>query len=124
MGNITKTNMADPASVWLQLILLFMLFPHKNILCVAFVFCSAFFIPTFAFPETYYANLHLTKLEKQHVKNRYTQSGQPNLETVGLGDIYVFKGSFSKIGSVREVEGKVHWVRICPFANYCITASF
>lgn len=102
--------MADLAIIWLQLILLFVRYPRKNGLCAIFVLYSMCFIPAFALPDNYYASLQFSKLEKQHVKSRSTQLGKPDVEA--SGDVQIFHGSFSTVGGIKEVEGKIHWVSL------------
>ncbi|KAL8583038.1 hypothetical protein ACOMHN_051202 [Nucella lapillus] len=100
--------MADLAFVWIQLILLFVRYPRKNGLCAIFVLYSICFIPAFALPDNFYASMEFSKLAKHQSKCRSTQ-----LEVNGaveVPDVQTFWGSFSKVGAVKEAEGRIHWV--------------
>jgi hypothetical protein len=103
--------MADPALIWMQFLLLFVRYPRKNGLCTIFVIYCCCFIPAFALPDKYYANLEFSKLEKQQSKGRSTQLEKS--ATLGeLHDQRIFRGSFARIGSVKEAEGRLHWVHL------------
>lgn len=114
--------MADLAIIWIQLVLLFIRYPRKNGLCAIFVLYTLCFIPTFALPDNYYANLEFSKLEKQHPKSRSTQLDRSVIDAEEFADMKLLHGSFSKVGAIQEAEGRIHWVRthkIFPPADEC-----
>ena len=112
--------MADLAFVWIQLILLFVRYPHRNGLCAIFVLFSMCFIPTFALPDNYYASLEFSKLAK-HSKGRSTHLDGPVVDANELTDVQTFRGSFSKVGAVKEAEGRIHWVNLFYARSFSVT---
>ncbi|XP_076453201.1 RING finger protein 215-like [Babylonia areolata] len=102
--------MADLAFVWIQLILLFVRYPRKNGLCAIFVIYSICFIPAFALPDNYYANIEFSKLAKHQSKSRSTQLDGAVIEGKDVEYVQTFRGSFSKVGAEKEAEGRVHWI--------------
>lgn len=99
--------MADLAIIWIQFVLLFIRYPRKNALCAIFVLYTLCFIPTFALPDNYYANLEFSKLEKQHPKRRSTQLDRFDELPDHMKEL---RGSFSSVGAVKDAEGRIHWV--------------
>ncbi|KAK7490701.1 hypothetical protein BaRGS_00018118 [Batillaria attramentaria] len=98
--------MADLAIIWIQLVLLFIRYPHKNGLCAIFVLYSMCFIPTFALSDGQYASVEVSRLEKQQAKSRLTQLAKNGAEL----ESQTFHGSYSRVGAVKEAGGRIHLI--------------
>ncbi|XP_025091784.1 RING finger protein 215-like isoform X3 [Pomacea canaliculata] len=102
--------MADMAIVWIQLSLLFIRYPRSNRICTLFVLLSACLVPSLAFPGGQVANIHLEKYDKQNTKSRSTQTTKSLGEVTEVIDFQSFRGFYTKVGSIKEAEGRIHWV--------------
>lgn len=65
------------------------------------------FIPTFALSsDAQYANIEVSRLEKQHAKSRSILTTKTSTELEGQ----IFHGSYATVGAGREGGGRMHWI--------------